>query len=690
MSSRFALLLGLITILSGFAQEDQGGPDGFGYYWESTLDPGDTIHFFWLDPTGHQPITDWTPNPDDGWAKIPLPYRFPFYGDTLDSIIVCTNGFLEFPVTLTSYLNQSLPAASFPSLIAVFWDDLAPNRSGSIRVFNNPSESLTCITWHNVVRFNTADTLSCQVLLYANGLLRMNYLRAPATVNSSTIGIQGHSGQGNYYLQFLFNGEPSYHLPGEASAIRFYVRRLEHDVGVSHVASPKGWIPPNGQSPVQAILKNYGLNTEDFPVSAWIVRTRFPNDTVFHSSLTVRSLAPSATTLCYFGDLLTGPSPDSWSVLVRTDLPNDMFRRNDTCRVIASSVPPPFGTTLAFWDLPELGDGMNLSGITYCPGSNRFYMAVNDPNRIYSFPASGPDSATAQEPFQLQNFFGDDLVWGIAWNDTPAGFWLTHLSANGSGCILARYLPDGTFSGDTWNLTSIEPGAWFAGIDQGPDHLLFATEVGGHNRIYALNLSTKSTAWFLPGPVASYRACCYIGDQNCYLLSGGWNDNNLVKLDRAGNLVQSAWLPDLADLDIYRPCDPCPDSLLWAYLTKNNRENTIQQVSIGTLWQNIGIAETDRPSAPARPFHLLPNPVAGNSVLVQIDPTEPRTRLSLWDMTGRCWATWRVDQGVRTNKAIRLSLSNRHGQPLPAGIYFLRLNCGAKSYTAKLLLLPKS
>jgi len=687
LTGRYAVLLSVLTAVTlGPGQQDQGGPDGFGYYFESTQDPTDTIHFFWLDPTGHEPITNWTPNPDDGWARIPLPYRFPFYGDTLDSVIVCTNGFLEFPVTFSSYLNQPLPAQSFPSLIALFWDDLCPNRSGSVRVHNNGTERFTSITWHNVIRFNTSETLSCQLLLYADGQIRMNYFRIPATANSNTIGIQGHSGQSGHYLQYVCDGEPEHHLPEDSTAIRFFVRRLTHDVGTYRVVTPQGWIPANSQCPVSAIFKNYGLTTENFPVHSWIVRTRLPYDTLFYSTTTVPDLEPGDTIVCYFGDFLTGPSPDSWFVQFRSDLANDMYRRNDTCRVSASSFPPRFGTPLASWNFPELGDGMNLSGITYRSDSNRFYVAVNESSHIISFPARGPDSGLRTEPFQLQNFFGDDWVWGIAWDDAEPGFWLTHISAHGSGCILARYHPDGTFTGDTWGLAEIEPGVWFAGIDQGPDNQLFATAVGGHNRIYCLDPRTKSVAWFLNGPTASYRACCYLGDHNAYLLSGGWNDNNLVKLDITGNIVQSAYLPDLADLDVYHPARPFPDSIVWAYLTKNNYENTIQQVSIGTVWANIGLADHLPDDRPLPSFVTLPNPTRGNSVPVRLGPIPANAHLSLWDATGRLLNSVTLSQPIRANTTITLPLTDTKGRYLPAGIYLLRLATGKRTYTTKLVL----
>ncbi|MEO0077659.1 MAG: hypothetical protein ABIK86_01480, partial [candidate division WOR-3 bacterium] len=312
------------------AQPDCGGPDGFGYYYESSQDPNDTVQFSWLDPAGHTLIADWTPDPDDGWARIPLPGGLPFYGDTLDSMVVCTNGFIEHPTTSTNYLNLPLPMHSIPSLIAVFWDDLCPAASGAVLRYDDPAGAFTAVTWRDVVRYGTTETLTCQVILFANGHIRMNYLRVPADSRSCTIGIQGNSGVGNCFLEYVFSGQPVVHVPHDSTSIVFFVRRLENDVGIHQVTSPSGWIPSGRQVPVSATVRNYGMNPATFPVRALVLRKRFPHDTLFDRSLTVTGLTPGDTFHCYFGDFLTSPNLDSWRVVIKTGLPGDQYSPNDT------------------------------------------------------------------------------------------------------------------------------------------------------------------------------------------------------------------------------------------------------------------------------------------------------------------------------------------------------------------------
>ncbi len=663
-----------------FAQSFQGGPDGFGYYWESTQDLGDTITFSWLDPNGHQLLTGWFPNPDDGWVRTDLPFRFPLYGDTLDSIVVCSNGFLEFPVTFTSYENLPLPVSYFPYLGALFWDDLSPGQSGAVRRFNDPQNRFTAITWLDMVRFNTSETLSCQVLLYANGDIRMNILRAPQTANSNTIGIQGHSGGNDHFLEYAHNGEPENHILVDSTSIRFFVRRLQHDVGVLRARTPCGWLPAHSQCPVAGVFKNYGTSIETFPVTTRLVRTRFPHDTVFSNTRTISELEPGDTIECYFGDWLVPPSPDSWFVLLRTDLSSDMFRRNDTLREIATTAPPALGTILGSWSFPELGDGMNLGGIAFRSDSNRFYLAVTDPNRVFSFSAAAPAPELRAESFELQNFFGDDIIWGIAWNPDQPGFWLTHVSAFGEGCIAARYEPDGTFAQDTWDLTSIESGVWFAGLDQAQFGTVFAVAVGGANHIYQLDPYSKGVVREMAEPIASYRACSYLGDHNCYLFTGGWNQHAVIRLDIDGTIIKTGPLAQLADLDIYQPDNPFPDSLVWAYATTSSYENTIHKLALGAVWTNIGLtSESGRP-VPDAFLKVQPNPVRAGQT-VHISGLPAHCDLSLWDAAGRLIKRERIPQG-RTSD---WSTTDSRGMNLPAGVYLLTLSDSTVKLSCKLV-----
>jgi hypothetical protein len=336
---------------------------------------------------------------------------------------------------------------------------------------------------------------------------------------------------------------------------------------------------------------------------------------------------------------------------------------------------------LGSWSFPSLGDGMNLAGITYRPDCSRFYMTAFDPSRVLSFPVEGPDIELRPESFELQNFFGDDMVWGIAWDEDQDCFWTTHVSTYGSGCMAARYSANGAFTGDTWNLTSIEPGAWFAGLDFAASGVCHAVEVGAGNRIYQLVPGSKQVSGYIDGPPVPYRACTFVGDHGCYLVSGGWNSNTVVRLDPTGSVLEAASLSGLADLDVYRGSTVCPDSLVWAYATTSTQNNTVYRISLGRVWSGVGVSSATRPAGPPQ-FRVAPNP-AGRNVTVSCPPLPADARLSLWDAVGRLVRS----EPLSGRGIVRWSLTDVRGIDLPSGIYLLTLSTPGGNLTRKLAVL---
>lgn len=209
-------------------------PDGFGYIYESTQEPGDTVQFFWIDPTAGTPVTDWYPNADDGYSVRSLPFTFRYYGQYLNTINICTNGFLQTS-TLTSYTNTSFPT-TITNHIAGWWDDLDLRNAGTVYQYNDPAGQYVVFAWVNVPRYNApAETQTFEIVLYRNGVIRYNYLSMNGTLNSSTVGIQGLTGSNNWYHQYLYNGEPAHHIVDDSVAIIFYYPPY---LGVEEAAAP--------------------------------------------------------------------------------------------------------------------------------------------------------------------------------------------------------------------------------------------------------------------------------------------------------------------------------------------------------------------------------------------------------------------------------------------------------------------
>ncbi len=165
-----------------------GGPDGFGYRWQDSDEPGGPT-FAWVDIA--QPGNAIALTGDDAnGGPVNIGFNFPFYGGTFNSVRVCTNGWLSFTDTGTGYSNQTLPNSGAPAnLVAPFWDDLNFGTSNLAYAYNDGSKFV--VSWVGVPRYSdAASVMTFQAILYPSGEIRYQYLTMTGLTNSATIGMQ--------------------------------------------------------------------------------------------------------------------------------------------------------------------------------------------------------------------------------------------------------------------------------------------------------------------------------------------------------------------------------------------------------------------------------------------------------------------------------------------------------------------
>ena len=168
-----------------------GGPDAAGYRWLDSDDPNGPA-FDWIDITGVGTAIPFSGD-DQNQGPIALPFAFPFYGGTFNSVRVCTNGWLSFTSTLTTFTNTVLPSggATAPeNLVAPFWDDLTFSSTGDAYYYYDGSKFI--VSWVGVPRLGTGGgPYTFQVLLYPSGTIDFQYLDMQGTrLNEATLGIQ--------------------------------------------------------------------------------------------------------------------------------------------------------------------------------------------------------------------------------------------------------------------------------------------------------------------------------------------------------------------------------------------------------------------------------------------------------------------------------------------------------------------
>jgi len=178
---------------AGAGPRTRGGPDAYGYTWTDSNQP-DGPSFSWMDISligTHLPLAD------DGYFEFALPFGFPFYGETRDTVRVGSNGFLSFATGGSEPLNVPIPGGGDPNgIVAPFWDDLDPEALGSVYVLWNPQNAEFIVQYTGVPRASEpGSSMTFQVILREDGSIRFQYLEMLGTLNSATIGIESQSGE---------------------------------------------------------------------------------------------------------------------------------------------------------------------------------------------------------------------------------------------------------------------------------------------------------------------------------------------------------------------------------------------------------------------------------------------------------------------------------------------------------------
>ncbi len=182
-----------------------GGPDLAGYiFLDSRTTSGAT--YSWIDATDGTRLN----LGDDEDANVSLPFPFEFYGQTITTLRVGSNGaiLVNYSSGDVAFNNTTLSSASIP-LIAPFWDDLDSD-TGYISyktVGQSPNRRLV-IEWHNRPRYQNIGNSTFEVILY-EGSNNIKFQYQDVVFGDSrydngrdaTIGIRGS----NAYLQVSYN-----------------------------------------------------------------------------------------------------------------------------------------------------------------------------------------------------------------------------------------------------------------------------------------------------------------------------------------------------------------------------------------------------------------------------------------------------------------------------------------------------
>ena len=335
---------------------DLGGPDGFGYVWKDSNEPGGPV-FDWRDIRGAG-----TPLAlgDDDFFLFPMPFSFSFYGQEQTQVRISSNGYLTFGSDGSDFSNDPIPSAQEPNaLIAPLWEDFNPNSGGSIHLFADGDEMI--VQYTDIPLFGGVAPNTFQVILKATGEIIYQYLDLQDDGGlGATVGIE--NGDGSDGLEVAFNNG----YPVDGLAIR-----IATDAPWLDVSPAGGVVPANSSLAITvtgdatgllggryrgqiAILSNDPLTPETaIPVSMEVTGTPgiavSPDPLVFDDSLFVNANETRDLTISNTGNSTLSIAG------VRTD--NDAFIVDSS----ALRIPPFSAVDLA---------------VTFAPDSAGAYSAV--------------------------------------------------------------------------------------------------------------------------------------------------------------------------------------------------------------------------------------------------------------------------------------------------------------------------
>ena len=169
--------------------------------------------YSWIDPAG---MTLLTLGDNSVSTAQSLPFPFPFYGQTYNSIRVGANGVLGFaPDGLGATANSNLPSPALPNgVICPYWDNLNPAAGGGVRVgvTGTAPARRWVASWVDVPRNSGGGKLTFQAILEEDtGRIRFQYLQVQPGSSlgggrRATVGVENQTGL--TAARYLVDGSP--------------------------------------------------------------------------------------------------------------------------------------------------------------------------------------------------------------------------------------------------------------------------------------------------------------------------------------------------------------------------------------------------------------------------------------------------------------------------------------------------
>jgi hypothetical protein len=275
-----------------------GGPDGFGYRYKDSDEPGGPA-FDWIDVRSIGTQLPATAD-NENVGPYPIGFSFPFYGNSFTTFRMCTNGWISFTSSGISPTNTTLPFSfGIPeNLVACFWDDL--NFAGTPHAWYHSDGYRLVIQYQDVARIDQPGVPNTfEIVLYPDGTIVDQYLDMTADLTSCTVGIQNAARNQGLLVDF--------NAPYVHNALAVRITRP-----IPSLSPSSGTIPPGGHADVTLTFDSSGLLNGDYPATVRVTSNDpFTPVSDASSVLTVATPTgvPGPVVVDRFGLRLAGSNP---------------------------------------------------------------------------------------------------------------------------------------------------------------------------------------------------------------------------------------------------------------------------------------------------------------------------------------------------------------------------------------------
>ncbi|HET9253129.1 MAG TPA: hypothetical protein VFP58_13535, partial [Candidatus Eisenbacteria bacterium] len=284
---------------------------------------------------------------DENQGPFPIGFEFPFYDQSFTQFRVCTNGWISFTSSSTTFSNQPLPSPLAPeNLIAAVWQDLIVSGQGAaVYYYSEPGRLI--VQWNNLRPFGifSPEPFTFQAVLYPSGEILLHYQSVGSTAQYTTVGMQNAAKTDGLTVVFRTH----YLHPG--LSVRFFAppRWLS-------VTPRSGVVPAGGSAQVTLTIDAAQLEAGDHAASL-PVASNDPDLPVLAAGVLVHVGSVDAAAADIDPNTLNLESNGRW-IVGHVELPPP----HQPSQVVASTVRLRGTVPLAEGTQPELGD-FNENGI---------------------------------------------------------------------------------------------------------------------------------------------------------------------------------------------------------------------------------------------------------------------------------------------------------------------------------------